>query len=283
MKELKSQLFNKPLDADLHFEFSKKMFSNGSFVSALSEVKTAIYLGLKKTSEIDLYISECLDKIGDLEEIGYPLFSRMYSISNHIKKLIQNNSNISLLDIGGGKGWLAAFLPDVNYCLAEPKVNGISGENLPFAENSFDFVLSCHVLEHIPLENRELFVDSLMLRAKSAVILLNPFYVEETFPEERLNLVYEITQKDWVKEHIDCTLPTTRFIKNFCETRNFEHLIEPNGNKALNLSYIFTEYFAQKSKSGFELKKINKFFNSRYYNQITVDTFPTQYMITIYK
>jgi 2-polyprenyl-3-methyl-5-hydroxy-6-metoxy-1,4-benzoquinol methylase len=57
---------------------------------------------------------------------------------------------IKVLDVGGGHGQLASFLPEASYCLAEPSVNGISGADLPFADRSFDYVVSCHVLEQIP-------------------------------------------------------------------------------------------------------------------------------------
>jgi hypothetical protein len=83
--------------------------------------------------------------------------------------------DFSLLDVGGGEGVLSLFLPQVQYVLVEPTINGISGTELPFEDKSFDIVVSCHVLEHVPPTERFQFLGQLCTKARRHVLLLNPF------------------------------------------------------------------------------------------------------------
>jgi hypothetical protein len=53
---------------------------------------------------------------------------------------------------------------------------GISGTELPFTEKSFDVAVACHVLEHIPQNERVQFLDQLCTKARKYVLLLNPFF-----------------------------------------------------------------------------------------------------------
>ena len=117
-----------------------------------------------------------------------------------------------MLDVGGGEGLLAQFLDEAKfeYCLAEPTVNGISGIALPFAPKSFDIVVSCHVLEHIPIDDRVVFLDNLVNQARKAVVFLNPFEVPKTHVTERLKLLISITGADWAKEHLDAVCQRSR-------------------------------------------------------------------------
>ena len=62
---------------------------------------------------------------------------------------------------------LASFIPDASYCLVDPSTNGISGVNLPFSNGTFDYVVSCHVLEHIPSGDRNTFLDQLLLKSSA--------------------------------------------------------------------------------------------------------------------
>ena len=80
----------------------------------------------------------------------------------------------SVLDVGGGKGILAQFLPNAAYCLADPYFNGMSDENLAGDDGSFDVVTSCSVIEHIAPELRGEFLDRLCAKASRHVVLLNP-------------------------------------------------------------------------------------------------------------
>ena len=57
-------------------------------------------------------------------------YFRFETLSRKVQELA-GGETVSVLDVGGGDGELAQFLPQVGYFLAEPGVNGISGESLP--------------------------------------------------------------------------------------------------------------------------------------------------------
>ena len=83
-----------------------------------------------------------------LNQFNHNRYYRMKTLSDKLNGLFEY-SNFSILDVGGGDGAFSVFVPDAKYVLAEPCVNGISGIELPFKENSIDVVIACHVLEHI--------------------------------------------------------------------------------------------------------------------------------------
>ena len=213
-----------------------------------------------------------------LSEFNHNRYYRLKTLADHIKNLC-GNSNISLLDIGGGDGALSLFLPDCRYILAEPTVNGLSVND--FSEKSFDVVVACHVLEHIPTEERDRFLDSLASRAKHYVLLLNPFFQPASYVEERLKLIIELTNSPWAKEHLNCTLPKIEEIEDFAFRHNYELRIFPNGSLATALAFVFLDHYAVLAGRKKELEKINNFFNTLLFDKLTDSKFPTGYLVEL--
>jgi hypothetical protein len=174
-------------------------------------------------------------------------------------------------------------LPECSYCLAEPTVNGISGELLPFDDGAFDYVVACHVLEHIPVESRHQFLEQLLSKSREGLILLNPFHIPGSSEKERLGLVIEITGAQWAKEHLDCSLPHLELIKSFAEQHSLDIEIKPNGSLTTSMALVFMDYFSAQSGQSESWEQVNHFFNTSFIGLMDSDSFPAAYLIILRK
>ena len=71
--------------------------------------------------------------------------------------------------------WLHLFLI---IHTAEPSRNGTSDTILPFPNISANFVVSCHLQEHVPVIVKDVFLDQLISKSKRNAILINPLQIE---------------------------------------------------------------------------------------------------------
>jgi len=83
---------------------------------------------------------------------------------NYLNKIIKENSNWKILDIGCGyrahpKASVIADIQDLSIHYKNRKFIKIEGKNLPFKNKEFDFVIASHVIEHV--ENFEFFIKEL--------------------------------------------------------------------------------------------------------------------------
>lgn len=226
--------------------------------------------------------------IGDdgLTKLSHHTYIRLKLLADHIRTLYPENlSTIRLLDIGGGTGYLACFLPEIQYVLADPSVNGISALNLPFQSNSFDCVVACHVLEHIEDASKSAFMDNLCSLARSHVVLLNPFLTgndcADSFADEILQMGWEITGAPWAKEHLDSGLPSLDFIKEYTRYHQYPLSIAANNSYAFTALYVLMEHFALVANKTEEFKKINKLFNRMDPEMMSNASFPNDFTCVI--
>jgi len=204
-------------------------------------------------------------------------YQRLKRLADYLDDLY-DDSDLSILDVGGGDGMLCLFLPRAQYVLAEPDINGISGVALPFAEKSFDAVIACHVLEHIPRSERSMFLKQLCEKAKRHVLLLNPFF--DPNGQRGLNLIEELTKAPWAQEHLACEMPKLEEVEQFVAEHNYTINIYPNGSKITSIACVFLEYYANLAKRGSDLERINTLFNALFYESMT-NSLPNDYLIEI--
>jgi len=266
-----------PLNAALHLQYAAEALRKGKAYLSYAELKTAEYLGAE-CDEVKEGMSLALAAMPRSELMNHNGYYRLASLASELA-LRNKGKNFSVLDVGGGEGMLASFIPEASYCLADPCSNGISGINLPFADCSFDYVVSCHVLEHIPAGDRDAFLDQLFSKSKRGVILLNPFYIEGTYEKERLQLFIDITGAQWAKEHLECTLPKIEDVRSFAEQRGLSFSMKPNGTLTTGIAIEFMNYFAGKAGLIDEYKKINEFFNLKYQRILDSSDYPVGYLI----
>lgn len=277
-KDFVHRISKDPLNPNLHLQYAVHAFEKNNHYLALAEFKTAEFLGADN-DEIQKYKDTILSLIPPLDILNHNQYFRLKSLASEIKR-VRLKDNSSILDVGGGLGQLALFIPEAPYCLAEPTMNGISGIDLPFSDNSFDYVVSCHVLEHIPIDERWLFLDQLLSKSKYGLILLNPFHIDGSNVEERLQLVIDITGAEWAKEHLECSLPRIEDIEEYAKERKLKVTIKPNGTMTTGLALFFTDFFAYKSGKRADLEKVNKFFNMNLDNNVLdSEDFPIGYIV----
>lgn len=301
-----------PTDPMVHWKLGEFYERNANFVAAVAEYRTSItfgnndpsrflhlariYLTLGQVEAASEIIGQLLqgefgphtnfhaEKLNEqlkntpsqsLKLLNHNNFYRLQSLKEYIEDVTETK-HFSLVDVGGGIGELALFLPDAYYVLAEPGVNGLAAP-LPFEPNSFDIVVCCHVLEHIPLEDRDTFLDNLCKMAKQKVILLNPF--SSQFATEWSQLIYDITRAGWAKEHVDCIVPELSHVEKYAESRGYSYKVLPNGMSELAIALVFVEHYARLSGKMDEYKKINDMLNNTHMSSFASAQSPNAYLI----
>ena len=266
-----------PLNVTLHLQYAAGALRKNKAYLSYAELKTAEYLGAAR-ADVAEGMSLALAAMPKPETMNHNGYFRLTSLASELTAR-SKEKNFSVLDVGGGEGMLASFIPDASYCLVDPSTNGISGINLPFSDGAFDYVVSCHVLEHIPAGDRNAFLDQLLAKSRLGVILLNPFFIEGTYEKERLQLFIDITDAQWAKEHLECDLPKIEDIKSFAEQRGVSFSAKPNGTLTTGIAIEFMNYFADKTGLREDKVRINEFFNVKYEHILNSPAYPVGYLV----
>jgi hypothetical protein len=280
LEAVKAQLKRDPCNGQLHRQLAETYQQKEQWVTAWAALRSSLFLD-EKHSETGRNLDIINQNISALDAtaLNHNLYYRHATLAGHCRNLFPD-TDFSLLDVGGGEGWLCYFLPHCRYMLADPSFNGIDWANLPSDPDRFEVVVACHVLEHIPVTEREHFLDKLCSMASKYVLLLNPFALPGTWEKERLELALEITGYDWVQEHLNCTLPQLGWIKDVTAARGYPTTVLPNGSLTTSLALVFLEYFAKRGKAK-EVARINRFLNSRFSDLMTHRQYPNAYLVEI--
>lgn len=275
------KLTRDPLNPSLHLAYALHAAKRGKNYLAFAELKTAALLGAE-LGQIQSLAPTFRQALPPRAILNHNQYFRFETLARALATRT-GDAAASVLDVGGGHGYLAAFLPDIPYCLAEPSVNGISGVDLPFADRAFDYVISCHVLEHVEPSQRDRFLDQLVAKAKRGVILLNPFDVPGTSVDERLRLFIDITGAQWAREHLECSLPRVDDLTAYAASRGLALEVRPSGTVTTTTALVFLDYFAAKVGNPAAYRRINEFFNTRCMDIQDSSSYPTAYLIHLDK
>lgn len=218
---------------------------------------------------------------GSLHSLDHNRYARMRTLA---QVLAEHPADARVLDIGGGDGLLALFLPEARYVLAEPGTNGISAQDLPFADGEFDVVLACHVLEHIPAAGRDAFLDALCRLARSEVVLLNPFRAAGTAadaPDPWLELVWGLTRAPWAREHLDCGLPAVAEVERYAADRGHGCRSRPDGQRAVATLHVLLSHYARLAGKAADLEAINRLLNGLDPAHLAAAALPTAQLVRL--
>lgn len=196
-----------------------------------------------------------------------------------VKEIINANrkgvEKCRILDVGAGQyNFLRLFLPDDDVYSLDPYIdadgiNRIEGDgcDIPLADNSFDYVVSSDVFEHIKPSRRAAFLKENLRVARLAVILAAPFYSKETeLAELYANENYRILSKGenhiWLQEHIKNGLPQENEVEDFLKKEGFGFQKIPNNNLWLWENLVFST-FIDHGKTVDKLWDFNLFYNEK--------------------
>ncbi|MGK2848830.1 MAG: class I SAM-dependent methyltransferase [Minisyncoccota bacterium] len=163
-----------------------------------------------------------MEKINE-EQLRRDMVFHLYGRFSFIKEIINKNrianEKLKILDVGGRGNLLKQFFPNDAVFYLDPFIdstdeNFIKGDGcaMPLENESFDWVVSTDVFEHIPQEKREDFLNEKIRIAKRGVILVAPFYTPEVAQaeinaNENYKLLHNGDDHIWLREHIENGLP----------------------------------------------------------------------------
>lgn len=148
---------------------------------------------------------------------------------------------LRVLDVGGffrradGTPILPArlFLPTDDVTVLDQRIADLpgyvqgDGRSLQFADQSFDFVISCDTLEHVPAADRPAFWRELLRVARCGLLLAAPFDLPEVVAAEDLLLRYVKhtlgVEQPELREHRDYGLPNLADARALLDTLGLEY------------------------------------------------------------
>jgi hypothetical protein len=187
--------------------------------------------------------------MGEIDRFALPFDQyQRYRAAAQIAGLLREQlgrSVLDVLDVGGlyRTRWgqailpLGHFLPQDRIVAADLVIEPLPhyvvarGQALPFAR-SFDLVVTCDTLEHVPPAARPDFVDELLRVTRHLLVLIAPFGNESTRLAERLLAEYMAAKgirHEQLQEHAEHGLPDAGAVRDHVARLGLAMLDLPDG------------------------------------------------------
>jgi len=170
-------------------------------------------------------------------ELPFDQYQR-YKVAADLVAELKVKPGSRILEVGGAPGPIEAFLADHEVIVTD--LNGkkpgryaiADGSRLPFADQSFDVVISLDTLEHVPPGRRADFCSELRRVTRDLVVLSAPFADPQVqLAEEALNSFVRARFGDFptLDEHSEHGLPELDFATAALGAEGFAAEVLPSG------------------------------------------------------
>lgn len=165
----------------------------------------------------------------------FETWARLRPIKKFLKE-IDPAANKKIIDIGAGIGRLELALNRRDITIYDLNPDSIkeaskqfpntklgSGSKIDFPDNSFDYAISIHTLEHVPSKDREQFLMEMMRISIEGIFINIPEGQYATKLCE--NFLFSLKKNNlppnkWTQEHLDCGIPTVAELKQLFERQD---------------------------------------------------------------
>jgi len=199
-------------------------------------------------------------------------------VADAIERLREDSGPLQILDVGGAEGIILTFLSEDRVTiLDQADVEGVPGfvkgdaTALPFEDESFDYVASVDVYEHIEPTSRKGYLSELRRVARRGVLLAAPFDSDVVRGAERVASEFHrsvhLRENVWLKEHAENGLPQLDGTRTFFEAYGDLVSVLPNGYLPHWLAMMCLTFYRSKFEGGpgGVFDRVNAFYNEYMY------------------
>ncbi|MFH1738304.1 MAG: methyltransferase domain-containing protein [bacterium] len=219
-----------------------------------------------------------LERAQYLEELPFDLYQRYRLLSEVVGILKEKSEEASVLEVGGGGSPLSYFLTESHITVSDlvwedrPWFLKCDAQRLPYPDCSFDFIVGCDFLEHVPEDRRSPILSELKRVARSGVILIGPTDRREILDADALLRRFLIARfgrdNRFLEEHERYGLPNADHIADSLSTDDWHTLALPSGllERWLPMQ-LCSAYLESVAELAPLRQEINRLYNRTYYRR----------------